>query len=66
MTKEQMFSIICFYRKAVHNELDENSINKEILKARKDLDLSYTLKGEEDPSIANYLNELLFIQSSLS
>lgn len=66
MTKEQMFSIICFYRKAVHNELDENSINKEILKARKKMDHRFTMTGIEDESITCYINELLTLQSSLS
>lgn len=65
MTNEQMFSAICLYRKAIRSELDRATINNAILKARKDLDSSYTLKGEEDASIAAYLAELLTIQSSL-
>lgn len=65
MTNEQMFSAICLYRKAIRSELDMATIDNEILKARKDLDSSYTLKGEEDASIAAYLAELLTIQSSL-
>ena len=65
MTNEQMFSAICLYRKAIRSELDMATIDNEILKARKDLDSIYTLKGEEDASIAAYLAELLTIQSSL-
>ena len=65
MTNEYLYNLLRFYRKAIVGELDQETLGKEILKTRKDLDTSFVTSGKEDHSIANYLDELLTIQSSL-
>lgn len=66
MTNEQLFNLLRFYRKAIVGELDQDTLGKEILQARKDMDCKFTMTGAEDESMVSYIDELVTIQSSLS
>lgn len=66
MTNEQLFNLLRFYRKAIVRELDQDTLDKELLQARKDMDHKFAMTGSEDESMSSYIDELITIQSSIS